>query len=54
MTALIPRRGSTLRYMVFVKMAEDVGAAPPALFEAMGREMEEAFSSGSMLDAGGL
>ena len=43
-----------MRYMVFVKMAEDVGDAPPALVEAMGREMGEAFAAGSMIDAGGL
>lgn len=43
-----------MRYMVFVKMAEDVGDAPPALVEAMGREMEQAFADGSMVDAGGL
>ena len=43
-----------MRYMVFVKMAEDVGDAPPALVEAMGREMAQAFADGSMGDAGGL
>jgi hypothetical protein len=43
-----------MRYMVFVKMAEDVGDAPAELQEAMGREMGEAFASGSMIDAGGL
>lgn len=43
-----------MRYMVFVKMAEDVGDAPAALQEVMGREMGEAFASGSMIDAGGL
>jgi hypothetical protein len=43
-----------MRYMVFVKMAEDVGDAPAALVEAMGREMGEAFAAGSMIDAGGL
>ena len=43
-----------MRYMVFVKMAEDVGDAPPALVEAMGREMGQAFADGSMIDAGGL
>ena len=43
-----------MRYMVFVKMAEDVGDPPPALVEAMGREMGEAFAAGSMIDAGGL
>ena len=43
-----------MRYMVFVKMAEDVGEAPPELVEAMGREMGQAFADGSMVDAGGL
>jgi hypothetical protein len=43
-----------MRYMVFVKMAENVGEAPPALFEVMGKEMEAMFAAGSMIDAGGL
>lgn len=43
-----------MRYMVLVKMAEDVGDAPAELQEVMGREMAEAFASGSMIDAGGL
>jgi hypothetical protein len=43
-----------MRYMVFVKMSEDVGDPPPALVDAMGREMEKAFSDGTMVDAGGL
>jgi hypothetical protein len=43
-----------MRYLVFVKMAEDVGEAPPALQEAMGQAMAEAFAAGSMIDAGGL
>lgn len=43
-----------MRYMVFVKMREDVGDAPAALVEAMGREMGQAFADGSMIDAGGL
>lgn len=43
-----------MRYLVFVKMAEDVGDAPAELQEVMGREMGEAFASGSMIDAGGL
>ena len=43
-----------MRYMVFVKMSEDVGDPPPALVDAMGREMEMAFSDGTMVDAGGL
>jgi hypothetical protein len=43
-----------MRYMAFVKMAEDVGDAPPALQEAMGQAMSDAFAAGSMIDAGGL
>ena len=43
-----------MRYMVFVKMPEDVGPPTPALVEAMGREMEQAFADGTMVDAGGL
>ena len=43
-----------MRYMVFVKMPEDIGAPPPALVEAMGGEMEKAFADGTMVDAGGL
>lgn len=43
-----------MRYLVMVKMAEDVGNAPQELQEVMGREMQEAFASGSMIDAGGL
>jgi hypothetical protein len=43
-----------MRYMVFVKMAEDVGEAPAALQEAMGAEMARMFAAGTMVDAGGL
>jgi hypothetical protein len=43
-----------MRYMVFVKMAEDVGEPPAALVDAMGREMSQAFAEGWMVDAGGL
>ena len=43
-----------MRYMVFVKMNEDVGDAPPALVEAMSSEMSGAFADGSMVAAGGL
>ncbi len=43
-----------MRYMVFVKMREDVGEAPAALQEAMGEEMGALFAAGSMIDAGGL
>ena len=43
-----------MRYMVFVKMPEDIGAPPRELVEAMGGEMEKAFADGTMVDAGGL
>ncbi len=43
-----------MRYMVFVKMPEDVGEPPEALVGAMGKEMGEAFAEGWMVDAGGL
>ena len=43
-----------MRYIAFVKMAENVGNPPPGLVEAMGRELGDAFASGSILDAGGL
>jgi hypothetical protein len=43
-----------MRYMAFVKMAEDVGDAPPALQAAMGQAMSDAFAAGSIIDAGGL
>ena len=43
-----------MRYMVFVKMAEDVGAPPDQLVQTMGKEMEQAFADGWMVDAGGL
>jgi hypothetical protein len=43
-----------MRYMLFVKMQEDVGDAPEALFAAVNAEMQELFASGAMVDAGGL
>ncbi len=43
-----------MRYITFVKMVEDIGDPPPALIEAMGQEMAEAFADGSIVDAGGL
>lgn len=43
-----------MRFMAFVKMAEDVGDPPPGLVEAMGAALEAAFADGSILDAGGL
>ena len=41
-----------MRYMVFVKMREDVGDAPESLHATMGAEMGELFAAGSMVDAG--
>lgn len=43
-----------MRYLIFVKMREDLEPAPEALSSVMAREMGEMFASGSMLDAGGL
>ena len=43
-----------MRYIVFVKMAENVGDAPEALYTAMGQELEEAIGSGLIVSAGGL
>ena len=43
-----------MRFMAFVKMAEDVGDTPPEVVEAMGAALEAAFADGSILDAGGL
>jgi hypothetical protein len=43
-----------MRYITFVKMAEDLGDPPPALVEAMGKELEQAFADGTMIEAGGL
>jgi hypothetical protein len=43
-----------MRYMVFVKMAQDPGEPPQALVDAMGAEMKQAFADGTMIDAGGL
>jgi hypothetical protein len=43
-----------MRFLVMVKMREDVGEAPPALAEAMGRGIADALASGLMVDAGGL
>ena len=43
-----------MRFLVFVKMAEDVGDAPAELQQVMGRELGQAFADGSIVDAGGL
>lgn len=43
-----------MRYMVFVKMAEDVGDPPAELVEAMSRGIGGAFADGSMVAVGGL
>ena len=43
-----------MRFMVMIKMREDVGPAPQVLTEAMGSEMVALFQSGVMVDAGGL
>lgn len=43
-----------MRYMVLLKMQEDVGEAPAELQAVMGRELGEAFAAGSIVDAGGL
>jgi hypothetical protein len=43
-----------MRFMVLVKMREDVGDAPAALHAVMGRELSQAFADGSIIDAGGL
>jgi len=43
-----------MRYMVFVKMAENLAAPPKELFEAMDAELKDAFASGIIIDAGGL
>jgi hypothetical protein len=43
-----------MRYITFVKMAEDIGDPPPELVEAMGKELAQAFADGTMIEAGGL
>jgi hypothetical protein len=43
-----------MRFMVFVKMAEDVGEAPAELQQVMGAELAHAFASGSVIAAGSL
>ena len=34
-----------MRYITFVKMAEDIGDPPPDLVEAMGKELQQAFAA---------
>lgn len=43
-----------MRFMVMIKMHEDVGTPPQALVDEMARQMTELFQTGVMLDAGGL
>jgi hypothetical protein len=43
-----------MRYITFVKMAEDLDDPPPGLVEAMGKELEAAFADGTMIEAGGF
>ena len=43
-----------MRYLMFVKMREDVDEAPEALGAAVRAEMNDLFASGAMVDAGGL
>jgi len=44
-----------MRYMMFIKMAEDHPMPPPqALMDAMDRHMEQGFASGVLVDTGGL
>lgn len=43
-----------MRFMSLVKMREDVGPPPPALTEAMGKELQELMRVGKIVDAGGL
>jgi len=50
---VITGKGNSMRYMVLLKMADDVGAPPPELVAAMGSAIQQAFASGLMIDAGG-
>ena len=43
-----------MRYITFVKMAEDGSDPPPALMEAMEKELSAAFADGTMIEAGGF
>jgi hypothetical protein len=43
-----------MRFMTFIKSAEDCGPAPQALMDAMAKAAEEAFRAGILLDTGAL
>ena len=43
-----------MRFLTMIKMSEQAGPPPAALLEAMGKEIEQGFSSGTLVDTGGL
>ena len=43
-----------MRFMTLVRHAENSGAPPPELMEALAKLSEEASKGGTMLEAGGL
>jgi len=43
-----------MRFMIFVKAAEDGPPPPPAFLEVMGRASQAAIAAGTLLDTGGL
>ena len=43
-----------MRFMFLVKSAENQGNPPQALFDAMGKFIEQGFKSGALIDTGGL
>jgi hypothetical protein len=43
-----------MRFMTFIKGAENQGNPPQALMDAMGTHIEKAFRSGILIDTGGL
>jgi len=43
-----------MRYLSFVKGAENQGPPPPALMEAMGKFIEDSLKSGALIQTGGL
>ena len=54
-THAVPARGRPMRYMLFIKMAQDHPMPPPpALMGAMELYMKESFASGLLIDTGGL